>query len=101
MRMKLRFPLLPKILAWFFLNLVVLGAAFFFVLKVQFRFGLDSLLAGRVGERIQAVSDVIAGELKAKPLSDWNEVLKNFAEAYKVQFFLFRQDGTQAGRVTA
>ena len=53
--MKLRFPLLPKILAWFFLNLVVLGAGFFFVLKVQFRFGLDSLLAGRVGERIQAV----------------------------------------------
>ena len=39
MAMKLRFPLLPKILIWFFLNLVVLGAAFYFVLKVQFRFG--------------------------------------------------------------
>ena len=60
--MKFRFPLLPKILAWFFLNLVVLGVAFFFVLKVQFRFGLDSLLAGRVGERVQAVSDVMTGE---------------------------------------
>jgi two-component system, OmpR family, sensor histidine kinase CpxA len=93
--MKLRFPLLPKILAWFFLNLVVLGAGFFFVLKVQFRFGLDSLLAGRVGERIQAVSDVIAAELKAKPVANWNEVLKNFGQAYKVQFLLFRQDGTQ------
>ena len=67
MAMKLRFPLLPKILTWFFLNLVVLGAAFYFVLKVQFRFGLDSLLAGRVGDRVQAVSDVIADELKAKP----------------------------------
>jgi two-component system sensor histidine kinase CpxA len=93
--MKLRFPLLPKILAWFFLNLVVLGAAFYFVLKVQFRFGLDSLLAGRVGERIQAVSDVITGELKGKPLSGWEEVLKNFGKAYKVQFFVFRRDGTQ------
>jgi len=57
--MNLRFPLLPKILVWFFLNLVVLGAAFYFVLKVQFRFGLEALLGGRVGERIQAVSDVI------------------------------------------
>lgn len=93
--MKLRFPLLPKILAWFFLNLVVLGVALFFVLKIQFRFGLDSLLAGRVGERIQAVSDVMTGELKAKPLSGWEEVLKNFGKAYKVQFFAFRRDGTQ------
>lgn len=92
---RLRFPLLPKILTWFFLNLVVLGAAFYVVLKVQFRFGLDSLLAGRLGERVQAVSDVIAADLKAKPVSDWNEVLKSFAKAYKVQFFLFRRDGTQ------
>ncbi len=93
--MNLRFPLLPKILVWFFLNLVVLGAAFYFVLKVQFRFGLDSLLAGRLGDRIQAVGDVIGHELKAKPIADWNEVLQNFAKAYKVQFFLFRRDGTQ------
>jgi two-component system sensor histidine kinase CpxA len=95
MAMKLRFPLLPKILTWFFLNLVVLGAAFYVVLKVQFRFGLDSLLAGRVGEHIQAVSDVISDELKAQPVSGWDEVLKNFGKAYKVQFAVFRRDGTQ------
>ena len=95
MAMKLRFPLLPKILAWFFLNLVVLGAAFFFVLKVQFRFGLDSLLAGRVGDRVQAVSDVITVELKTKPVTDWDELLRNFGKAYKVQFAVFRRDGTQ------
>lgn len=93
--MRLRSPLLFKILAWFFLNLVVLGAACFFVVKVQFRFGLDSLLAGRVGERVQAVSDVIADELKAKAVATWDEVLKNFGKAYKVQFTLFRRDGTQ------
>jgi two-component system, OmpR family, sensor histidine kinase CpxA len=93
--MKVRVPLLPRILVWLFLNLLVLGAAFYCVLKFQFRFGLDSLLAGRVGERIQAVSDVIAGELKAKPVSDWNDVLQKFGKAYKVQFLLFRRDGTQ------
>ena len=93
--MKLRFPLLPKILTWFFLNLVVLGAAFYFVLKVQFRFGLDSLLTGRVGDRVQAVSDVITDELKAKPVKDWDDLLKNFGRAYKVQFAAFRRDGTQ------
>ncbi len=93
--MKLRFPLLPKILGWFFLNLLVLGAAFYVVVKVQFRFGLESLLAGAVGDRIQAVSDLIAHELTAKPVTGWNEVLKNFGAAYKVQFALFRRDGTQ------
>jgi len=93
--MRIRFPLLPKILIWFFLNLVVLGAVFYFVLKVQFRFGLDALLGGRVGERIQAVGDVIAHELQAKPVADWNDLLLSFAKAYKVQFFLFRRDGTQ------
>ena len=66
--MRIRFPLLPKILVCFFLNLLVLGAACYFVLKVQFRLGLDSLLGGRMGERIQAVSDVIGHELKAKPV---------------------------------
>ncbi len=93
--MKLRFPLLLKILVWFFLNLVVLGVALYVVLKVQFRFGLDSLLAGRVGERVQAVSDVMADELKAKPRSAWDEVLQRFGKAYKVEFLLFRRDGTQ------
>ncbi len=94
--MKLRFPLLAKILGWFFLNLVVLGVVFYVVFSVQLRLGLDSLLAGRAGERIRAVSDVIVGELKGKPISDWGGVLKNFESAYKVQFFLFRNDGTQA-----
>ena len=93
--MKLRFLLLPKILVWLFLNLVVLGAVLLIALNVQFRFGLDSLLAGRMGERIQSVSDVISVELKAKPVADWNEVLKQFGEAYKLQFYLFRRDGTQ------
>ena len=93
--MRLRFPLYTKILLWFFLNLLVLGAVFYVVFKMQFRLGLDSLLAGRARDRIQAVSDVIAGELKDKPVSGWGDVLNNFGRAYQVQFFLFRLDGTQ------
>lgn len=95
MPMNLRFPLLPKILIWLLLNLAVLGAAIYLVVRIQFRFGLDSPLAGRAGERVQAVSDVIADELKAKPINSWKEVLNSFGKAYKVQFFLFRPDGTQ------
>ena len=44
--MKLKLPLYAKILFWFFLNLVFLGVVFLVVARVQFRFGLDSLIAG-------------------------------------------------------
>jgi two-component system, OmpR family, sensor histidine kinase CpxA len=94
--MKLRFPLLAKILIWFFLNLVVLAVAFYVLFNAQLRLGLDSLLAGRAGGRVQAVSEVIVGELKGKPISDWNGVLNHFEHAYKVQFYIFRNDGQQA-----
>ena len=94
--MKLRFPLLTKILGWFFLNLVVLAVAFYLVFSVQLRLGLDSLLGGRGGERIRAVSEVIVSELKSKPRNDWNGVLENFKTAYKVEFYLFSNDGEQA-----
>jgi len=94
--MKLRVPLLAKILSWFFLNLVVLAAVFSVVFSLQLRLGLDSLLAGRAGERLRAVSEVIVSELKVKASSEWGGVLKKFQSAYKVQFYLFRNDGTQA-----
>ena len=97
--MNLRFPLLAKILLWFFLNLVVLGVVFYAVFRMQFRLGLDSLLAGRSGERIQALGDVINAELKNKPTRAWDESLKNFGNAYQADFLLFRADGQQVAGV--
>jgi two-component system sensor histidine kinase CpxA len=94
--MTMRFPLLAKILGWFFLNLLVLAGVFYVVFQVQLRLGLDSLLAGRAGERLRAVSELIVGELKTRPLPQWNSVLTNYASAYKVQCYLFRNDGLQA-----
>lgn len=93
--MTLRLPLLARILAWFFLNLLVLGLAFYFVFRIQFRLGPDTLLAGRVGERIQAVSEVIAAELKDKPVAEWTGILEKFGKAYKADFTVFRLDGSQ------
>ena len=49
--MTTRFPLLARILLWLFLNLVLLGLAFGLLFHFQLRLGLDSLLAGRAGER--------------------------------------------------
>jgi len=93
--MKLRFPLFAKILLWFFLNLVLLGAVFYGFFRIQFRVGLDSLLAGQAGERIESLRQVIGYELKDAPTATWTDVLDRFNAAYGVHFYLFRPNGTQ------
>lgn len=97
-----RFPLFAKILGWLLLNLLILAAVALVLFKAQFHFGLDSLLAGSAGERMQALGTALAGELRERPITAWNDVLTNFSQAYKVEFLLFRPDGTQiAGAPTA
>ncbi len=91
--MKLRFPLSAKILLWFFLNLILLAALFYGFLRVQFRVGLDSLLAGHAGARIEALGTVLAAELRDTPRADWTAVLNRFRDAYGVRLFLVRPDG--------
>src|SRR5207249_1706387 len=76
-------------------NLIFLGVVFYVFVKIQFRLGLDSLLMGRAGEHIEAVREVIADELQQATRPEWNEVLKRFSDAYKVQFYLFRADGSE------
>ncbi len=93
--MKIKFPLYTKILFWFFLNVVFLGAVFLIVARVQFKFGLDSLVNGPAGENIQRVTQSLRTSLRNRPRADWNEVLKEFGDIYKVRFFLFRNDGGQ------
>lgn len=93
--MNLRFPLYGKILAWFFLNLVLLVVTAYLLVQGQFHFGLDSLLAGRAGARVQAVADLIVAELRDSPREQWSEVLNRFTEAYQLEFYLFRTDGQQ------
>jgi two-component system sensor histidine kinase CpxA len=93
--MKIKLPLYGKILLWFFLNLVLLVTAFFIIARVQFKFGLDSLISGPAGERVRAIAHLLGEELRDAPRSDWNATLKHFSDAYQVQFFLFREDGVQ------
>lgn len=94
--MRVRFPLLAKILLWFFLNLGLLGLVCGVLFGAQFRFGLDSLLAGRAGDRVRAVSGAIVNELQNRPRADWDAVLERFGGAYGVEFALLRRDGGQA-----
>jgi two-component system sensor histidine kinase CpxA len=79
-----RFPLYAKILLWFFLNLLLLGLAFSVFLGAQLHFGLDALLAGRAGDRLRAVSELIVREIDLRPRPEWDEILARFNDAYGV-----------------
>jgi two-component system sensor histidine kinase CpxA len=93
--MKTKFPLYAKILFWFFLNLLLLVAVFYFVGRAQLRFGLDSLVAGQAGERIQSLTRLITAELRESPREEWDATLKRFGNAYALEFLLVRNDGMQ------
>ncbi len=94
--MRLRIPLYGKVLFWFFVNLalvVVLAAVF---VRMEFRLGLESLLGGQARQRLEAMGEVIAGELRDQPISVWNEVLARYQAAHGASFTIFRNDGRQA-----
>jgi two-component system, OmpR family, sensor histidine kinase CpxA len=94
--MRFRFPLSAKILLWFFLNLMLLGVGLYVFFHTQIRLGLNSLMMGRAGDRIQAVSEIITTELNsATGRSSWDDILKRFSDSYRIRFYLFHQDGHQ------
>lgn len=96
-----RFPLYARILFWLFLNLVALASAFYLLVRAQFGFGLDWLLSGSAGQRVDAVSNIIFTELNDHARSEWDGILKRFSAAYQIQFLLFHANGEQlAGNAT-
>lgn len=95
-----RFPLLGRILGWLLLNLLLLGVVFYSVLNFQFRLGINSLLAGPAGDRIQSLSSAVAGALRDSSPETWQQTIDNFSAAYKVQLGLFEPGGEEvAGSV--
>jgi len=89
---RVRFPLSVKILLWFFLNVAFLAVVAWAFVAFQFGLGLNSLLAGRGGDRLQALALAVSGELAANPPAAWNAVLSRFASAYQVELAVYGPD---------
>jgi two-component system sensor histidine kinase CpxA len=93
--MPVRVPLYGKVLFWFLVNLCLVGLLAGTFAVVQLRFGIDWLLAGPAKQRLEAMGEVIAGELRDQPVSAWNELLARYRLAHRVSFTIFRNDGKQ------
>ena len=91
--MRVPLPLYAKILGWFFLNLVVLGVVVVLLFDAQFHFHLDWLLASGARERMEAMRDLIIGEVEYTAPDEWQRVLQRYSEAHHVTFALCDDDG--------
>ena len=86
-----RFSLTAKIVVWGTVNLLLVALGF--TLLIRFQLGVDSLLGGPSGDRLQALGEVVAAEFEERPRSQWGNVLARFASAYQVQIAAFRGNG--------
>ena len=89
------FPLPAKIAACFLLNLILLAGVAVYVARGQFRFGLDSLLTGSSGERVQGMATLVVSELHASKRSEWPAILKRHADANRIQIAAMQNDGVR------
>lgn len=79
------FSLRWKILAWFFVNLLVLGGILFGFLRVQFRVGIGSLLSGPTSDRLEEIAQPLAAELRDEPVADWDASLTRTAATWRAR----------------
>ncbi len=93
--MKVSYPLSLKVSLWLMLNLLLLAALGIGFFVVRGGLGWGALVAGRTGDRTQALFNGIAGEASAAAAEARTEVLTRFGEAHNAEFALFAFDESQ------
>jgi hypothetical protein len=86
--------LATKVLLGLLLNLVLVGATFTAVLVVQVQLNPGWLLAGRAGERLRSIADMMAGDLHRSGPGEEATVVVRYRESYQMDFMLFCRDAT-------
>jgi two-component system sensor histidine kinase CpxA len=88
MKTKRRFPLMAKVAAWLAVHLLVLAAAFALFVGWQLRLGLDSLLSGATGERLDSLGEEISGSLGEARQSEWDAIIAERIAPYGLDGFI-------------
>ncbi len=101
MKPKRRFPLLAKVAGWLAVHLLVLAVAFAAFVGWQLRLGLDSLLSGATGERLESLGKEISGSLADVPEEQWDGIIAEKIGRYGLEgFFRTERDlGPEAEEV--
>lgn len=93
-------PLALQILVWFFLNLLLVCLIGSTVFISKFGTGLEMLVDGKAGERVDGLRIKIFRGLNFQPVNSWNETLRAFAEKHRVEIAVFSSKAEQiAGKI--
>jgi two-component system sensor histidine kinase CpxA len=94
--MKVSYPLSLKVSLWLMLNLLLLAALGLGFFVVRGGLGWGALVAGRTGDRAQALFNGIAGEASAATAGEARTaVLQRFGETYGADFAIFGLEESQ------
>jgi two-component system, OmpR family, sensor histidine kinase CpxA len=83
-------PLVAKVLGWLSLHLLFLALAFAGFVGWQLGLGLDSLLGGSAGERLEAFGTAALEAIADVPAPEWNETIAPIAASRGVEAAIFR-----------
>lgn len=98
MKTKRRFPLMAKVALWLAMHLLVLAAAFALFVGWQLRLGLDSLLSGATGERLESLGREISVSLAGLPRGEWDEIVAEKIAPYGLEGFIRLEPELGPGR---
>lgn len=94
---KTRLPLYSKILLGALLNLALLGLLGALYASTQFGFGLDWILAGPAGKRLEQLGENITFTLRNAPEETWDAELARQEAELGLKLLLYGNDGRQLG----
>ena len=85
--------LFAKILAWFFLNMVLVAAALMVFFVFQQRINLQALFGRQGADRMQTTGMLIAHDLSRSPQTGWPDILSRHADVHQVDFTILLANG--------
>lgn len=88
-----RFPLSAKIFLWFFANLLIIAAAAYAIVEFELHLGPESLLGGRAGRRVDALVDLVNGEIRSEPVDHWTDILTRAGDLYGIHLMIVTPGG--------
>jgi two-component system sensor histidine kinase CpxA len=93
--MKLPSSLFAKILAWFFLNLILVAAGLAVFLSFNVQGNLYAIFGRHGSNRMRTAGQLIIYDLSRLPRSKWPETLARHAAIHRVDFTLVLEDGSR------
>ena len=91
--MKLPSSLFAKIIAWFFLNLLLLAAVLAAFFAVQLRMNLDEFFGHQGADRLRTAGMLLTHDLEQSPPDEWPDVLARHGQIHGVDFLIVLPNG--------